>query len=66
VNSDSRRYQIDLVDNETGDIKTVSIFKLTFAEAASHAYVLQNKSIPEKYRVHAIKEMGRISRWQNL
>jgi hypothetical protein len=66
MNSSSRRYQIDLVDNDTGDKKVVNVFKLTFAEAASHAYVVQNKSNPGKYRVHAIKEMGKISRWQYL
>jgi len=66
MNSNSRRYQIDLVNNDTGDLKTVSVFKLSFAEAASHAYVVQNKSNPGKYRVHAIKELGKISRWQYL
>ena len=66
MDSNSRRYRIDLVNNETGDKKTIKIFKMTFAEAASHAYGLENGDHPGKYRVSCIKEVGKVTRWLNL
>ena len=62
----SRRYNIELVNNETGTKKNVKIFKMSFAEAASYAYLEENKGVPGKYRVASITELGKLERYLNL
>ncbi len=62
----SRRYKIELVNNETGIKKNIKVFKMSFAEAASYAYLEESKSDPGKYRVACITELGKLERYLNL
>ena len=63
MSENHRRYQIELINNET---KTTKVSKVTFAEAASHAYILQHNPAPEKYRISSIVELGNLKKWLNL
>ena len=62
----SRRYKIELINNETGTKRDIKIFKMSFAEAASHAYLEENKGTPGKYRISSITELGKLERYLNL
>ena len=62
----SRRYNIELVNNETGTKKNVKVFKMSFAEAASCAYLEESKGDPGKYRVTSVTELGKLERYLNL
>ena len=66
MSENHRRYQIELINNETGEKKTTKVSKVTFAEAASHAYILQHNPAPEKYRISSIVELGNLKKWLNL
>mgnify|MGYP003629155043 FL=1 len=62
----SRRYNIELINNETGTKKNVKVFKMSFAEAASCAYLEESKGDPGKYRVTSVTELGKLERYLNL